>query len=156
MVSYYQDPSGEISLRDVSSTGRPKPIQIKEDADYLYTYTRSGAVNQKTPKTDARKYFDFLSKEVIYWNKTTGKKGTIAIGVQNNVADTVVRITPASAWEKEVGYGALSLVDIARGGTKHDGTKNYGQTGIQHNIMPKLEKKINQLDEAKKKVWVVC
>ena len=97
MVSFYQDPSGEISLRDVSSSGRPKPIQIKEDADYLYTYTRSGAVNQKTPKTDARKYFDFLSKEVIYWNKTTGKKGTIVIGIQNNVGDLKITMNKAVA-----------------------------------------------------------
>jgi hypothetical protein len=116
MVSYYRDPSGEISLRDVSSSGRPKPILVKEDADYLYTYTRSGSLNQKVPKTDERKYYDFLSKEVIYQNQTTGKKGTIVQGIQNNVADKVVRITPPSAWENEVGYGALSLVDIAREG----------------------------------------
>ena len=119
MVSYQQlDQHGikQIVLheRETTSSGRTKPIRVTEDANSFYTYSRTGKLENKVQKTDIDKYYDFLSREVIYKNETSrsgGQTGT-AHQVARNTADRYTRLTPASEYEKSMGYGAINLFSI--------------------------------------------
>ena len=88
MVSYRQlDQHGikQVVLheRETGSSGRPKPTHgIEEDANYFYTYTRTGGV-EKTAKTPLDKYVSWHRDNV----KFAGGK----------------RITPLTEFEKQMG-----------------------------------------------------
>jgi len=120
MVSYQQlDQHGIMQIvlheRETTSSGRPKPIRITEDATSFYTYTRTGK-QSKVPKTDTDKYYDFLTKEVIFKNvgsnpRLRGQIGTLN-QVSGNTADRKIRMTPITDYEKSMGYGAINPADL--------------------------------------------
>ena len=102
--------------RETTSSGRPKPTHgIQEDADYFYTYTRTGGMSRNA-KTDMDKYKDFLWKEVRYVNKSGqggDQYGTLN-QVSNNITDVIQRITPATDYEIAMGYGMFNPAEIQR------------------------------------------
>jgi len=101
------NPRTVLHERETSSSGRPKPIQIKEDADFFYTYTRSGKLKQATPKSSVEKYKDFLQKEVIY--QTKGRQPKTGTANRLNIDDRgAIRLTPPIAYEIALGLGALN------------------------------------------------
>ena len=144
MVSFYQTDQFGIKQvllheRETSSSGRPKPIQVKEDADNFYVYSRSGQLTQVRPKTDNQKYWDFLANDVIYenWSRAGGvQRGTYG-RVINNVLDDIRRITPATEYEIEMGYGAINIHNI--------GIK-WGSNNLEHD-RKKLMVKTQELAE---------
>jgi hypothetical protein len=120
LVSYRQiDQHGikQVVLheRETSSSGRPKASHgIEEDADYFYTYTRTGGMSRNA-KTDMDKYWDFLSKEVQYHNPQAlggfGSTGTLH-QVRRNITDNIQRITPATDYEISMGYGKFNPMQV--------------------------------------------
>jgi len=121
LVSYRQiDQHGikQVVLheRETTSSGRPKPTHgIQEDADYFYTYTRTGGMSRYA-KTDMDKYKDFLWKEVRYVNQSVrsgGQYGTLN-QVSNNITDVIQRITPATDYEIAMGYGMFNPAEVQR------------------------------------------
>jgi len=116
MVSYRQLPSGQVVLheRETTSSGRPKATHgIQEDANYFYTYTRTGGMSRYA-KTDMDKYKDFLWKEVRYVNKSGqggDQYGTLN-QVRNNITDVIQRITPATDYEISMGYGKFNPMQV--------------------------------------------
>ena len=98
------------------ASGRPKPTHgIEEDADYYYTYTRTGGVSKYT-KTDLDKYWDFLENHVIF--KTKGSRRFSGIGkmlqmpLETEAENPVTRVTPATDYEISMGYGAFNPYTI--------------------------------------------
>jgi len=85
LVSYRQLASGQVVLheRETTSSGRPKPTHgIQEDADYFYTYTRTGG-QSRTAKTNLDKY--------VSWHRDNVK------------FDGQCRQTPLTEWESAMG-----------------------------------------------------
>ena len=79
MVSYYGKGA---------DSGRKKATRVSEDADYFYTYTRTGVLESKIPKSDAQKHDDFL--------KTVEYK---IIKTRSGVIESKIRVTPLSPYE---------------------------------------------------------
>ena len=100
--------------RETTSSGRPKPTHgPTEDANYFYTYTRTGGMSRNA-KTDMDKYKDFLWKEVRYVNKSGqggDQYGTLN-QVSNNITDVIQRITPATDYEIAMGYGMFNPAEV--------------------------------------------
>ena len=69
-------------------SGRAKPILITEDEDYFYSYTRSGVLESKIPKSDAQKHDDFL--KTVEYKITKTRSGLI---------ESKIRVTPLSPYE---------------------------------------------------------
>ena len=71
-------------------SGRPKAMHGvgDEDADYFYTYTRTGVLESKIAKTEAQKHADFL--KTVEYQITTTRSGVI---------ESKIRITPLSPYE---------------------------------------------------------
>ena len=69
-------------------SGRPKHTTLTEDDDFFYTYTRSGVLESKTPKSDAQKHKDFL--KTVQYQITTTRSGDI---------ESKIRLTPQSPYE---------------------------------------------------------
>jgi len=164
MVSYRQlDQFGikQIVLheRETTSSGRPKPQRPKEDANCFYVYTRSGTTSC-TPKSGHDKYWDWLIKEVRYANVTQQNKGRQGTGtatqVSNNITDHIVRITPASPYEIEWGFGALNPLalqkhyyNIAPPNRKREALKLSGAKGYVIEQVKEMEKEhIRKMQEA--------
>jgi len=86
LVSYRQLESGQVVLheRETTSSGRPKPTHgIEEDADYVYSYTRTGQ-QSKIPKHEIQKYADWY-KQTVKFDKNH------------------CRLTPLTAFESAMG-----------------------------------------------------
>ena len=116
MVSYRQLASGQVVLheRETSSSGRPKATHgIEEDADYFYTYTRTGGMSRNA-KSNMDKYWDFLSKEVQYVNSSGqgGDRYGSLHQVRRNITDNIQRITPATDYEISMGYGKFNPMQV--------------------------------------------
>jgi hypothetical protein len=116
LVSYTQLDQHGIKQVLVSSSGRPKPTHgPTEDANYFYTYTRTGGMSRNA-KTDMDKYKDFLWKEVRYVNKSGqggDQYGTLN-QVSNNITDVIQRISPATDYEIAMGYGMFNPAEVQR------------------------------------------
>jgi len=102
-----------VSLLDGKE--RPKPVLIKEDADFFYHYNRDGTLKSVDPKSREEQYSDFLRKTVIYRLRNR----PYSTGTMNNINITdmgAIRLTPASDYEIALGLGAFNPVEASSGG----------------------------------------
>ena len=126
------NPRTVLHERETTSSGRPKPTHgIQEDADYFYTYTRTGGMS-RNPKTDMDKYKDFLWNEVRYVNQSGqgGDRYGNLRQVSNNITDVIQRITPATDYEIAMGYGMFNPAEVQRNYYHSHGTgQGFPRTG---------------------------
>ena len=133
------------------ASGRPKSIQISEDADFFYVYTRSGKLEGATRKSDIDKYYDFLLHEASYVNQSTGQRGTLA-QVTNHVTHTIHRTTPETEYEKSMGLGATNLDSVAKTLTGKDfGQVTRAKGKLKIRIDDLSRKHFLKLEEEKRK-----